>query len=146
MVCGWVGPDTPSRLILDCDYGKKVDLPDRTYVKRCKTYWLHGFSSHGYYPEMEAAVRDYPNLKTVILNHARTEDKIAVGEKLQEFFEGEILMPKIYDAYELSADPTIILDEDNILLDFDGVIDRRIVLDEYDREFAMAEYDTTDDD
>ena len=40
VVCGWVGPDTPSRMILDCDYGKKVDLPDRTYVKRCKTYWI----------------------------------------------------------------------------------------------------------
>ena len=147
VVCGWVGPGTPSRLILECDYGKKVDIPDRTYVKRCKTYWLHGFSSHGYYPEMEAAVKDYPNAKTVILNHARTEDKIAVGEKLQEFFDGEILMPWIYDAYELSAEPTVILDEDNILLDFDGVIDRRIVLDEYEREFVLGEgsYDTTDD-
>ena len=145
VVCGWVGPDTPSRLILECDYGKKVELLDRTYVKRCKAYWLHGFSSHGYYPEMEAAVKDYPNVKTVILNHARMEDKLAVGERLQEFFDGEILMPKLYDAYELSADDTVILDEDNILLDFDGVIDRRVVLEEYDREYAFVGDDTTDD-
>lgn len=140
--CGWSAPDSPSSILHDARYGQIVEMPERRYVKRCKTYRLHGFTSHGYFPEVVDAIADYPNCKSLILNHARNEDRNAVCDKINEFFEGDIVMPEYYDAYLLSKEGITPVEHEDALLDFERVIDRSIVRMEYEKLFA----DDDDDD
>ncbi len=143
--CGWSSPESPSSILHDAKQGEIVEMPTRRYVKRCKTYRLHGFSSHGYFEEMVEAVLDYPNCKTIILNHSRLEDKIAVADKFEQFFEGDLVMPNFYDAYAFSKDGVRLLDLDEALFDFELVVDRNIVhmaLDNFfDEEEELADGD-----
>jgi predicted metal-dependent RNase len=140
--CGWSAPDSPSSILHDARYGQIVEMPERRYVKRCKTYRLHGFSSHGYFPEVIEAIADYQNCKALVLNHARNEDRQAVQEKISDFFEGDIVTPEYYDAYIFSKAGVVPVEHEDALLDFETVIDRNVVRMEYEKFFE----DEDDDD
>ena len=139
--CGWSSPDSPSSILHDARFGQMVEMPNGTYIKRCKTYRLHGFSSHGYLPEMVEAVLDYPACSTLILNHARNDDREAVAEELQNFFEGDIVIPEFYDTYIFSKDGVEPVEHEQALRDFDPIIDRTAV-----QMVLAVEEDDGDDD
>jgi hypothetical protein len=119
-------------------------MPERRYVKRCKTYRLHGFSSHGYFPEVIEAIADYQNCKALVLNHARNEDRQAVQEEISDFFDGDIVTPEYYDAYIFSKAGVVPVEHEDALLDFETVIDRNVVRMEYEKFFEDEDDDDDD--
>lgn len=139
--CGWSSPDSPSSVLHDAKHDQIIEMPERRYKKKCKTYRIHGLSSHGYYPEMVETLRDYPNCQTIVLNHARLEDKIAVSDKFEEFYEGNMVMPNLYDAYVFSKDGVQLVDTDQAMSDFDPVVDRNVVLMEFENFFGEEDED-----
>ena len=90
---------------------------------------------------MVETLRDYPNCQTIVLNHARLEDKIAVSDKFEEFYEGNMVMPNLYDAYIFSKDGVQLVDTDEAMNDFDPVVDRNVVLMEFEEFFGEDDED-----
>lgn len=100
--CGWIYPESPSKLLLDTQSGQIVDLGYARYKKKCETVQLHGFSSHGYIDDIIEKFYYYPCMEHVILNHGELNSKEAVADVLLETFGVRSEIPMMYDAYELS--------------------------------------------
>ena len=95
-------PDTsPSKIICEAEKGKIFEVSGMRYVKKCDAVQFHGFSSHGYYPEMMKFVKMYPNAKHVFLNHAPLADKEDVKWQMQQEIEAEIVIPVYEEAYNI---------------------------------------------
>ena len=120
--CGWINPSSPSSLLHEAQIGDLVEVNGSRFKKRCKTYRLHGFTSHGYYPDFKANLDEFTGISTIILNHARAIDKLDIKDRLvEEGFGGDILIPKIYQAYELSKGTSRKLPPDECQLTFDEI-------------------------
>ncbi len=100
--CGWINPLSPSNILHEAEKGELVELPDATLIKRCKTYRLHGFTSHGYFDDFKEELTEYSGLETIVLNHAKVTEKLDIRDKLLEEFDGAICIPKVYQAFEFS--------------------------------------------
>ncbi len=126
VVNGWVRPDSPTGILLAANQGDVVEINGFKHKKHCTTYQLHGFSSHGYFGEIKEHVNSYPNLNTLILNHARGDARLAVRSKISEMRpELDIMMPELYDAYKLTKAGVEVLSDHDCLLEFDAVLDIR---------------------
>lgn len=98
---GWLSPECNSYKLLNAQKGEIIELhgtQNSHYVKHCETYQISGFSSHGYYPEFVEYIERFPNLKGLILNHAATETKEALRDKLKESYGFDICIPEMYDS------------------------------------------------
>ena len=90
---------------------------------------------------MVEAVLDYPDCGTLILNHARNDDREAVAEELKKFYEGDIVIPEFYDTFIFSKDGVEPVEHEQALRDFDPIIDRTAV----QMVLAVEEDDGEDD-
>lgn len=99
--CGWTYPTSPSTILHKTAKNAICEMHGRRYVKKCTTYHLLGFSSHGYYNDTLDVVNSYPNVSTIILNHAATQDKENVAERLLKTYDKSVLIPELYEAYSL---------------------------------------------
>lgn len=135
--CGWIVPDSPSYRLHEAGRGTIVEVNDgEHYIKRCETIRLHGFSSHGYFPEMLSHVNIYPNCSTLILNHAREEDKNNVKERISKFYGGNILIPCRFDAYELVKGNARKLTFRESIFEFEQVLVSKVCVEEFKSDEA----------
>ena len=93
---GYLPDNSPSKVLCNGDDGKIIEVSGYRYVKHCQTVQFHGFSSHGYYPEMMKFVNMYPNAKYVFLNHAPLAEKEDVKWQMQQETEADIIIAR-YD-------------------------------------------------
>lgn len=96
---GYLPEESPSKVICDGEDGKIIEVSGYRYVKHCQTIQFHGFSSHGYYPEMMKFVNMYPNAKYVFLNHAPLEEKEDVKWQMQQEIVSEIILATYDEAF-----------------------------------------------
>lgn len=96
---GYLPDDSPSKVICDGEDGKIIEVSGYRYVKHCQTVQFHGFSSHGYYPEMMNFVNMYPNAKYVFLNHAPLAEKEDVKWQMQQEIVPEIILATYDEAF-----------------------------------------------
>lgn len=98
---GYLPPECPSSVLHEAKAHSIFEFGKAHFVKHCETVRFHGFTSHGYYPEMFEFVNQYPNLKAVFLNHAEETSKEDVKAQLQEDIDAEIIIPQYDEWYEL---------------------------------------------
>lgn len=94
---GYLPEESPSRVLLEADKGKMVELSGNRFIKRCDVYQLHGFSSHGYFDDKMAIIDAYPNLSTIFLNHG-DEYIYGLQESLSSYSFADIIVPE-YESY-----------------------------------------------
>lgn len=119
--CGWINPASPSSILHEAPKDGLVEILGGKFKKRCKTARLHGFTSHGYMPEVRAILDECEGLETIILNHARYEEKLDIQDELSLSFTGDILMPKVYQALELWKGGSAVMTEDECQMAFDEI-------------------------
>lgn len=137
--CGWIYPESPSSILHNTEEGKIVDFGTRRYIKRCQTYQLHGFTSHGRLPEVFSKLYSYPKIKKVILNHGEPKSKKDIKEAISKEFGIPSHIPELYDAYSVSKESIRKLDDAEILEIFDPALIMRnmdYVLDEINKAKA----------
>lgn len=135
--CGWIYPESPSRILLDTEAGNIVDLGYSRYKKNCETVRLHGFSSHGFMAEVFSKFFTYPMIKEVILNHGDWNTKASLKEEILETFHINVHVPMLYEAYELSKESIKPLEELEINDSFGEVLEEynmKCVLEELEEE------------
>ena len=98
---GFLPQECPSKTLLEAEQGEIIELNGRRYKKHCKTIQLHGFSSHGYYPDKLKILDTYPNAGTIFLNHGDNDSLFALNDFLAEQLEAEIIIPEYEDCYKL---------------------------------------------
>lgn len=98
---GYLPDGCPSKRICDAENGKIFEVNGKRFVKHCQTVQFHGFSAHGYYPEMREFVARYPRLKQIFLNHAPLEEKEDVKWHLQQETFAEIAIAMYDETYIL---------------------------------------------
>lgn len=96
---GYLPDNSPSKVICNGEDGKIIEVGEYRYVKHCQAVQFHGFSSHGYYPEMMNFVNMYPNAKYVFLNHAPLEEKEDVRWQMQQEIKPEIILATYDEAF-----------------------------------------------
>ena len=101
---GWIYPESPSQILHEAEEGELIEMEGVRYIKRCETHRLHGFSSHGYLPDIFSKFYTYPKMKEVILNHGDMLSKEDVAEAIKKEFEVDSHIPKLYDAYTLTKE------------------------------------------
>lgn len=119
--CGWINPTSPSNILHEAPRDGLVEILGGKFKKRCKTARLHGFTSHGYMPEVRAILEDCEGLETIVLNHARYEEKFDIQDELSMSFTGDILIPKVYQALELWKGGSATLTEEECQMAFDEI-------------------------
>ncbi len=119
--CGWINPTSPSSILHEAPRDGLVEILGGKFKKRCKTARLHGFTSHGYMPEVRAILEECEGLETIVLNHARYEEKFDIQDELSMSFTGDILIPKVYQALELWKGGSATLNEDECQIAFDEI-------------------------
>ncbi len=102
--CGWIYPESPSQILHSTKDGEIVDLETVRYIKHCQTYHLHGFSSHGYLPDVVSKFYSYPMMKKVILNHGEMDAKLAIQKHLGKELSIQSHIPLLYDAYNIAKE------------------------------------------
>lgn len=138
--CGWISPESASNRLYETKRGAIFESNDGDhFIKKCETIRLHGFTSHGYLPEMLSIVNSYPACKTLILNHADEVSKQNVKERISHSYDGEILTPDRFDAYEITQDGAKKLLQSECDLEFDDVLRERFVDSVVNNEMIEAE-------
>lgn len=133
--CGWIYPESPSRLLLNTEQGQIVDFGYSRYKKNCETVQLHGFSSHGYFEDILDKLYAYPKMSKLILNHGDLVSKESMAKALEELFDVDVHIPMLYDAYELSSNTLRKMEEFEIHEAFGNVVsdfNMRNVLEEFE--------------
>ena len=96
---GYLPDKSPSKELCDGEIGRIVEVDGYRYVKHCQTIQFHGFSSHGYYPEMMNFVNRYPNAAYVFLNHAPLAEKEDVRWQMQQEIVSEIILARYNEVF-----------------------------------------------
>ncbi len=96
---GYLVEGCPSRILHEAKSGKVVYLNSRMYIKRCRTFWIDGFSSHGYIDEKLALLSLYPNLRHIFLNHGDDESVEELSSFLidHEGYDEDCVINPLYD-------------------------------------------------
>lgn len=146
VICGWVAPDSPSRILHEARRGEIVEIsPDEHYVKKCETVWMQGFTSHGYFPEMMSIINTCPNAHTVILNHASIEAKFDIAERVLMTHNVNVAIPDSYEAYELTKNGVRLLSLDECTCAFNEVLTRNLYADFSDNAVSEKNDDKLSD-
>ena len=93
---GYLPDNSPSKIICNGENGRIIEINEYRYVKHCQSVQFHGFSSHGYYPEMMNFVNMYPNAKDIFLNHAPLAEKEDVKWQMQQETDADVIIAR-YD-------------------------------------------------
>jgi metallo-beta-lactamase family protein len=93
---GYLVEGSPSRVLHETRQGEKFYIGNRPFKKQCETYWLSGFSSHGYIEEKLRLLRSYPNLTRIFLNHGDESSILSLHQELTEsgkYSEDQVVVP-----------------------------------------------------
>ena len=98
---GFLTEGCPSRILLEANQGDMVEINGRRYIKHCETIQLHGFSSHGYFGDKLKILLNYPNAKTVFLNHGDDAGIYQLRGTLPMYTRANIIVPEFGDHFVL---------------------------------------------
>ncbi|MES2797861.1 MAG: MBL fold metallo-hydrolase [Bacteroidota bacterium] len=83
---------------------KQVRIFGNDYQVNCQIHIMDSFSAHGDYSELIQFLdcQNKAEVKKIFLVHGELETQIAFKKRLQDIGWGEILIPKMFDQFELS--------------------------------------------
>ncbi|MBN1135705.1 MAG: MBL fold metallo-hydrolase [Anaerolineae bacterium] len=102
LIVGWQAPDTLGRRLVE--HKPVVKIFGEEYHVKAQVTTINGFSAHA----DRAGLLDYtrqiasPDLKAAFVVHGEESASLALAEGLAELVEGQVVVPRLGDAYTLS--------------------------------------------
>jgi len=98
---GYLIEDSPSRSLVETPKGEIFEIFGNRFKKNCDTYWLHGFSSHGYFEDKLQILSRYINIDKLFLNHGEEKDMEELSKKFSIYTNAKIELAEINKEYKL---------------------------------------------
>jgi metallo-beta-lactamase family protein len=102
LIVGWQAPETLGRRLVE--HQPVVKIFGEEYHLRAQVVTINGFSAHADRVELVEYVRQLanPDLKAAFVVHGEEPASLALAEGLAELVKGQVVVPRLKDAYTLS--------------------------------------------
>jgi len=102
LIVGWQAPDTLGRRLVE--HQPVVKIFGEEYHVKAQVVTINGFSAHADRRELVDYARQLasPDLKAAFVVHGEEPASLALAEGLAELIEGQVVVPRLGDAYTLS--------------------------------------------
>ncbi len=102
LIVGWQAPDTLGRRLVE--HQPVVKIFGEEYHVKAQVETINGFSAHADRAELLDYARQLasPDLKAVFVVHGEEPASLALAEGLADLVEGQVVVPRLGDAYTLS--------------------------------------------
>jgi len=103
LIVGWQAPDTLGRRLVE--HQPVVKIFGEEYHVKAQVVTINGFSAHADRVELVDYVRQLagPGLKAAFVVHGEESASLALAEGLSELVEGQVVVPRLTDAYTLPS-------------------------------------------
>jgi metallo-beta-lactamase family protein len=102
LIVGWQAPDTLGRRLVE--HQPVVKIFGEEYHVRAQVVTINGYSAHADRAELVDYARQLvsPTLKAAFVVHGEEPASLALAEGLDQLIEGQVVVPRLGDAYTLS--------------------------------------------